>query len=138
MSHCSVISQAKLAQRTERIDRGYSLLSPVHDDDLPHLSANSTEIVRHIKAGDWTSRRVLEAFVRSLVTIQYKANPVTEVMLEEAFKRADELDLQFKLDGLLVGPRTWINSFDSPSPLPLTHLLSRSLFVWPRVLRQLH
>jgi hypothetical protein len=68
------------------------------------LKVGAHEIVSRIEKGDWTARQVTEAYIAQAIEAHRATNCLTEVLFDQALKRAEELDAQFALTKKLVGP----------------------------------
>ncbi|EST07257.1 Amidase [Kalmanozyma brasiliensis GHG001] len=82
----------------------HGLAVGLEEGDLDILSADIEGITSAIKAGRWTSTRVLCAYVRATRRAQIRTNCLTEVFVDKALLRAAELDAHFSKTGELVGP----------------------------------
>ncbi|KAF8817567.1 amidase [Phlegmacium glaucopus] len=82
-------------------------LADVHDTSEAQyvfLKATASEIVARIENGEWTASEVLEAYIARAAFAHSKTNCITEVMLEQARRRASELDREFAATKTLQGP----------------------------------
>lgn len=86
-------------------DKALSFAGPysVNDHDV-YTKATASEIVQRIAKGEWTSSQVLEAYIARSAIAQAEANCLTEVLYEDARKRAKELDAEFASTKTLRGP----------------------------------
>ncbi|KAG1855433.1 amidase signature domain-containing protein [Suillus tomentosus] len=86
-------------------DKALGFASPylVNDHDV-YTEATASEIVQRIAKEEWTSSRVLEAYIARSAMAQAEANCLTEVLYEDARKRAKELDTEFATTKTLQGP----------------------------------
>ncbi|KAG1903817.1 amidase signature domain-containing protein [Suillus fuscotomentosus] len=86
-------------------DKALGFASPylVNDHDV-YTKAMASEIVQRIAKEEWTSSRVLEAYIAQSAMAQAEANCLTEVLYEDARKRAKELDAEFATTKTLRGP----------------------------------
>lgn len=67
------------------------------------LVSDASGIVRGIKERRWTASEVLLVFMRRSLEVNAFTNAITEVLFEEAVKRARELDEEFGRTGEVVG-----------------------------------
>ncbi|KAG2145328.1 amidase signature domain-containing protein [Suillus bovinus] len=74
------------------------------NDHCVYTEATASEIVQRIAKGEWTSSQVLEAYIARSAMAQAETNCLTEVLYEDARKRAKELDAEFASTKTLVGP----------------------------------
>ncbi|KAN0066365.1 hypothetical protein ACQY0O_000459 [Thecaphora frezii] len=72
--------------------------------DRQILAADIKHITAGIQDAKWTAVDVLAAFTRSARRAHLRTNCITEVNLEQALIRANELDRLFQETGKLVGP----------------------------------
>lgn len=74
--------------------------------DKAILGATAVEIVRNIeeKKPGWTATNVLLVFIRSAIRAHESTNALTEILFDEALKRAQDLDAEFARTGRVVGP----------------------------------
>lgn len=86
-------------------DKALGFASPylVNDHDA-YTEATASEIVQRIAKEEWTSSQVLEAYIARSAMAQAEANCLTEVLYEDARKRAKELDAEFATTKTLRGP----------------------------------
>jgi amidase len=82
---------------------GFAGLYLVNDHDV-YTKATASEIVQRIAKGEWTSSEVLEAYIARSAVAQTEVNCLTEVLYEDARKRAKELDAEFASTKTLRGP----------------------------------
>ncbi|KAG9314078.1 amidase signature domain-containing protein [Chiua virens] len=68
------------------------------------VNCDATALLEFIRKGVYTSSEVLTAVVIVAVRANDATNCLTESCLEDAFKRAEELDRHFKETGQVVGP----------------------------------
>ena len=97
----------KVAERERLLAEASKRLKDVPlADDLPFLSCPAKDIALNILARKpgWTATRVLEAFARAAIRSHKTTNALTEIMLDQAFARAEQLDADFKRTGKIVGP----------------------------------
>ncbi|GEM07545.1 amidase family protein [Rhodotorula toruloides] len=102
---------AKRAEQRELIERGKELVQKqaagVSDElDTAILGATAVDIVRNIeqKKPGWTATNVILVFIRSAIRSHEQTNAVTEILFDEAFERAQDLDAEFARTGKVVGP----------------------------------
>ncbi|KAF5391534.1 hypothetical protein D9757_002497 [Collybiopsis confluens] len=98
-------SEAQAAVEQKRAERERLLNSvPSGLNHEQYLKAAAHEIVAHIQKGEWTAKEVVEAYISQAVVAQRATNCVTEVLFDQALKRAGELDAHFASTKKLVGP----------------------------------
>ncbi|KAJ7187757.1 amidase [Mycena filopes] len=68
------------------------------------LRSTAHEIVTNIEQGTWTASQVLEVFIAQSLVAHSATNCLTEVLFDEARKRASTLDAEFKATNRLKGP----------------------------------
>ncbi|KAJ7680739.1 amidase [Mycena polygramma] len=68
------------------------------------LRSTVRDIVSNIEQGTWTASQVLDAFIAQAIVAHSATNCVTEVLFDDARKRARELDAEFKDTNRLKGP----------------------------------
>ncbi|KIK55153.1 hypothetical protein GYMLUDRAFT_48114 [Collybiopsis luxurians FD-317 M1] len=96
------VTEQKQAERERLIAAApINSLTPNHEQ---YLKAGAHEIVSQIEKGEWTARQVVEAYIAQAVAAHRATNCVTEVLFDQALKRAEELDAQFASTKQLVGP----------------------------------
>ncbi|KAJ8294955.1 Fatty acid amide hydrolase 1 [Rhodotorula toruloides] len=102
---------AKKAEQRELIERGKEVVqmqaAGISDElDKAILGATAVEIVRNIeeKKPGWTATNVLLVFIRSAIRAHESTNALTEILFDEALKRAQDLDAEFARTGRVVGP----------------------------------
>lgn len=78
--------------------------APVSSLDLAILTSDLAGITAGIKARKWTATDALSAFIRSAKRAHARTNCVTEVNIQQALVRANELDRYFEQTGELIGP----------------------------------
>ncbi|KAJ3996839.1 amidase signature domain-containing protein [Lentinula boryana] len=68
------------------------------------LEAGAHEIVSRIGKGEWTAREVVEAYIAQAAQAQTTTNCLTEVVFQQALKRAETLDAEYSATKRLRGP----------------------------------
>ena len=87
------IISRKRAARTAAIQEGLRLAGQAREaDDAPILLAQASEIVRRVRAKQWTCRRVMEAYIRSAARAHARTNCLTEVLFGQGMEEAEKLD----------------------------------------------
>lgn len=81
----------KRDRQAEAITQGLTLAGQ-SDGDGPFLSADASEIVSRIRSREWTSRRVMEAYIRSSARVHERTNCLTEIMYSQALEESSRLD----------------------------------------------
>ena len=86
----------KRNQRAEAIARGLKVANADEaasvDDDYQYLTASASHIASQVRSRQWTTKRVMEAYVRSAARAHARTNCLTEVMFVQALDEADRLD----------------------------------------------
>ncbi|KAJ7093138.1 amidase [Mycena epipterygia] len=100
-SECKVLSDAKQKQRDEAVSAVPKFSPSEHG---AFLKATCSEIVEHIKSGEWTSSEVVGAYIARAALAQETTNCVTEALFSEALKDAKDLDREFASTKTLRGP----------------------------------
>ncbi|KAJ7045940.1 amidase [Mycena alexandri] len=68
------------------------------------LRSTARDIVTNIERGTWTASQVLEIFIAQSIVAHSATNCITEVLFDEARRRARDLDAEFKATNRLKGP----------------------------------
>ncbi|KAJ6594361.1 amidase [Mycena capillaripes] len=89
-------------QILERESRNAANLS-VADRNV-FLRSTVRDIVANIERRVWTASQVLEVFIAQALVAHSATNCITEVLFDDARKRARELDAEFKATNRLKGP----------------------------------
>lgn len=80
----------------------------LQDEDRLITSSSAEEILSHLHTSDraqrWTARKVTEAFCKRATLAHQLTNCLTEILFDEALRRADELDAFFDQNGRPAGP----------------------------------
>ncbi|EEB89173.1 hypothetical protein MPER_12757 [Moniliophthora perniciosa FA553] len=79
---------------------------PVFDIGEHHkfLKAGAKEIVSRIENGDWTATQVVGAYIARASEAHEQVNCATEILFEQALRRAKELDEEFASTKRIRGP----------------------------------
>ncbi|TGJ83610.1 hypothetical protein E0Z10_g5130 [Xylaria hypoxylon] len=73
-------------------------------EDLDITERNVEDLASKLASGEWSAKKVIQAFMRRACLAQQLTNCVTELLPEEALKRAAELDDHLASTGKPVGP----------------------------------
>ncbi|KAI1113417.1 amidase signature domain-containing protein [Nemania sp. NC0429] len=73
-------------------------------EDLEITEKNVENLALMLASGQWTAKTVIQAFLRRAALAQQLANCVTELLPEQALKRAAELDDHLAATGQPIGP----------------------------------
>ncbi|KAJ4477352.1 amidase signature domain-containing protein [Lentinula aciculospora] len=92
--------KVKRAER-ERLLAAAPTLNAGHEQ---FLKVGVCEIVSCIEKGDWTAREVVEAYIAQAAKAHIATNCLTEVVFQQALKRAEELDAEYAVTKKLRGP----------------------------------
>ncbi|WWC59837.1 uncharacterized protein I303_102399 [Kwoniella dejecticola CBS 10117] len=74
------------------------------DDEVRITNCSCKEILHNTASGEWTSRKVVEAFAHRAVIAQQLLNPLSEVCFAAALEHADSLDKYLRDNGKTIGP----------------------------------
>ncbi|KAL6408199.1 Acetamidase [Ilyonectria robusta] len=74
------------------------------ESEVEYTEAEASVILRHVHAGKWTSRKVLEAFCHRAALAHQMTNCLHEIFFEAALNDAQRLDDIFLKTGKPVGP----------------------------------
>ncbi|KAK1539010.1 amidase [Colletotrichum costaricense] len=66
--------------------------------------AEASQLVSEISRGELTSEDIVKAYIRKASEVHNKTNCLTEIVFDDALKRAKELDTYFTEHGKTVGP----------------------------------
>nr|XP_019015143.1 amidase [Kwoniella pini CBS 10737]OCF53924.1 amidase [Kwoniella pini CBS 10737] len=80
-------------------------LASEHPEDQVYVTTCLEQIVKNLKEkrNGWSAERVMIAFIRSACAAHRKTNCLTEILFEDALKRAKELDKQYATTGMAEG-----------------------------------
>ncbi|GJN89051.1 hypothetical protein Rhopal_002025-T1 [Rhodotorula paludigena] len=113
-------------------DYGSAITSQLEADIL---SAASHDIVRNIqeRKGGWTATHVLLVYIKAATRSHERNNNLTEVLFNQAVKRALDLDEQFEKTGKVSGPlhgvpvsvKDQVDIHNVDTTMGLTHAINR-------------
>ncbi|KAF9786269.1 amidase signature enzyme [Thelephora terrestris] len=100
-----LVVNAKRTQRDEAINETAAITTrELSEEDQRIVSSSACQIVQAIKNGQWTSTKVVTAYIKSAIRAQDETNCITEVLFADALKIAGELDAHFAATNELKGP----------------------------------
>lgn len=100
----SAYRKGRIHVPNDAVDISQYPLSKLTETERAIVKCDATSIVDLIRKRVYTAQDVLQAFVKVAVATQDITNCLTEVLLDEAFLRARELDQYLETTGNVVGP----------------------------------
>jgi amidase len=73
-------------------------------EELEITNSTASKVVAKIAKGEWTAVTVTKALCKRAAIAQQLVNCLTEILFDDAIKRAEELDAYFKKEGKTLGP----------------------------------
>ncbi|EXF81460.1 amidase [Colletotrichum fioriniae PJ7] len=73
-------------------------------EEIQMTEQDASSLLEKYKSGQWTVKQVVTAFLKKTTIIQQLTNFATEILADDAMKKAGELDAHLQKTGQLAGP----------------------------------
>ncbi|KAJ7702411.1 amidase [Mycena rosella] len=100
-SSYKALAESKQTQRVNAVSAAPKFSPSEHG---AFLKATASEIVDHIRRGEWTASQIVSAYIARAALAHETTNCVTEVLFTEALEQAKILDDEFASSNTLRGP----------------------------------